>query len=58
MNVVDDIGVLQPSIFITVPRLLTRVYSAIKGAVEKSSFVSRRLFNFAYERKLKLLKNG
>jgi len=58
MNVVDDIGVLQPSIFITVPRLLTRVYTAIKGAVEKSSFVSRRLFNFAYERKLKLLKNG
>ncbi|ORX78993.1 acetyl-CoA synthetase-like protein [Anaeromyces robustus] len=58
MNIVDDIAVLQPSIFITVPRLLTRVYAAIKSAVEKSSNISQTLFNFAYQRKLKLLKSG
>jgi len=58
MKIVDDIAVLQPSIFITVPRLLTRVYAAIKSAVEKGSFISRHMFDFAYQRKLKLLKNG
>jgi long-chain acyl-CoA synthetase len=58
MKIVDDIAVLQPSIFITVPRLLTRVYAAIKSAIEKSSTISRNMFEFAYQRKLKLLKSG
>jgi len=58
MKIVDDIGILQPSVFVTVPRLLTRVYAAIKSAIEKSSPISRRLFDLAYSRKLKLLKSG
>ncbi|ORX57910.1 acetyl-CoA synthetase-like protein [Piromyces finnis] len=58
MKIVDDIAILQPSIFITVPRLLTRVYAAIKSAVEKGSSLSRNLFDFAYNKKLNLLKSG
>ena len=50
-----DINELRPTIFPSVPRLLSRLYDKIKAGVELSSPVKKMIFNFSYSRKLALL---
>lgn len=43
----DDLKELKPTIFITVPRILNRVYSKIIETVQRKGGVSEWLFNRA-----------
>lgn len=53
----DDIQTLKPTYFPTVPRLLNRIYNKITTRVQEST-VKSLLFNFAFSRKMALLKRG
>jgi long-chain acyl-CoA synthetase len=57
-KIVDDLQVLQPTLFITVPRLLNRVHDRITQGVAASPAVKRLLFGHAYEAKKQRLFTG
>ncbi|CAJ0580921.1 unnamed protein product, partial [Mesorhabditis spiculigera] len=54
----QDLQALRPTVFPVVPRLLNRFYDAIQGQLRKAGPVQRAVFNFAYARKLAMLKKG
>ncbi|VDM23836.1 unnamed protein product, partial [Toxocara canis] len=54
----DDLKDLQPTIFPVVPRLLNRFYDLIQAKLKKANPIARAVYNFAYNRKLALLKRG
>ncbi|KAJ3395697.1 Long-chain-fatty-acid--CoA ligase 1 [Lobulomyces angularis] len=58
LKLFDDIEQLKPTIFPSVPRLLSRLYDKIVLSVSNSSFIKKQIFNFAFQQKLKLLRNG
>ena len=45
----EDLKNIRPSILISVPRIYERVYAAIQEKLEKSSTLSRFIFNYAVE---------
>ncbi|XP_041485276.1 long-chain-fatty-acid--CoA ligase 1-like [Lytechinus variegatus] len=51
-TLVNDMQVLKPDIFPSVPRLANKLYDKIMGGVNSSSFIKRSLFNLAYRLKL------
>ncbi|KAI3382006.1 hypothetical protein SNEBB_002217 [Seison nebaliae] len=53
----EDMKVMHPTIFPTVPRLLNRMYDKIIDTAS-SSKVKKSLFKFAFSRKLKLVRKG
>lgn len=55
---IEDIKELKPTIFVTVPRLLNRVYSTITENIEKSSSVKKRVFRWAFKHKEKRVLKG
>lgn len=55
LKLFDDIAVLQPTIFPSVPRLLTRLYDKIVTQVNSSGGFKKWLFWYAFEQKRKLL---
>ncbi|VDD94385.1 unnamed protein product, partial [Enterobius vermicularis] len=57
-GLMNDAAALKPTIFPVVPRLLNRLYDTIQANVQKSGWFKRAIFNFAYNRKLALLKKG
>ncbi|KAJ3099528.1 Long chain acyl-CoA synthetase 7 peroxisomal [Phlyctochytrium planicorne] len=55
----EDIGLLRPTIFVSVPRLLNRVHAAILAkTVDSGNAITATLFKRAMDGKLKALKNG
>ncbi|KAI8894314.1 hypothetical protein BC833DRAFT_605375 [Globomyces pollinis-pini] len=54
----DDIVKFEPTLFPAVPRLLNKLYDGVRAKIAASSLVVRTLFDFAYARKLSLLKSG
>ncbi len=52
LKIMDDLQELRPTVFVTVPRLLNRVYDKIMAGVEASSPLKKYLFNMAYRAKL------
>eukprot|EP00842_Homolaphlyctis_polyrhiza_P003866 jgi/Hompol1/4480/HPOL_003675-RA len=54
----DDILVFKPTVFPTVPRLLSRLYDRIHSTVEKSGFIAKFVFNLAFDSKKRLLERG
>ncbi|KAL2912007.1 medium-chain fatty acid-CoA ligase faa2 [Polyrhizophydium stewartii] len=54
----DDIAVLKPTIFPTVPRLLNRLYDRVTSTVNKAGFIGKALFQTAYASKKKMLERG
>ncbi|KAJ3129561.1 Long-chain-fatty-acid--CoA ligase 6 [Nowakowskiella sp. JEL0407] len=54
----DDIQLLAPTIFCTVPRLLERVVETIKSTVASGSSIKKLIFDTALSEKLKLLRKG
>ncbi|KAI8854147.1 long-chain-fatty-acid--CoA ligase 6 [Chytridium lagenaria] len=50
--------VLAPTLFPTVPRLLSRLYDKVTQGVESSGFIKKWLFDFAYRSKLAELRAG
>lgn len=47
-TLVQDMQVLKPDVFPSVPRLANRLYDKIMGGVNSASFIKRSLFNLAY----------
>ncbi|KAG4084576.1 acetyl-CoA synthetase-like protein [Neocallimastix lanati (nom. inval.)] len=57
-NVMSDIMALKPTCFVTVPRLLNRIYSVVNKTIASRSFIVRFLFNLACKSKMKRLAKG
>ena len=57
-RLLDDVAVLRPTYFASVPRLWNRIYDKVEATVAASSPFSRFMFNLAYSQKLKLLRKG
>ncbi|KAK7391042.1 hypothetical protein VNO78_19347 [Psophocarpus tetragonolobus] len=58
MKLMDDIAVLRPTVFCSVPRLYNRIYAGIINAVKTSGGLKERLFNAAYNAKRQALLHG
>ncbi|KAD0994762.1 hypothetical protein R6Q59_031986 [Mikania micrantha] len=58
LKLMDDLAVLRPTIFCSVPRLYNRIYAGIVNAVNTSGVLKQRLFNAAYNSKKQALMNG
>jgi long-chain acyl-CoA synthetase len=56
LKLVDDIAVLRPTVFCSVPRLLNRIYDKVMGTVKEKGFIAQALFDFAYKSKIYNLK--
>lgn len=54
----DDIAVLQPTVFCSVPRLWNRLYDKVMTAVNSGGGIKKALFETAYESKVEGLKDG
>ncbi|KAG7389581.1 Long chain acyl-CoA synthetase 7 peroxisomal [Phytophthora boehmeriae] len=54
----DDIAVLRPTVFVTVPRLVNRVYDKITQGVEAAGGVKKALFDHAIASKLARVEEG
>ncbi|KAL3648944.1 Long chain acyl-CoA synthetase 6, peroxisomal [Castilleja foliolosa] len=58
MKLLEDMAVLKPTIFGSVPRLYNRIYAGIINAVKTSGVVREKLFNTAYNSKKLSILNG
>ncbi|XP_027107684.1 long chain acyl-CoA synthetase 6, peroxisomal-like [Coffea arabica] len=58
LKLMDDLAVLRPTIFCSVPRLYNRIYAGITNAVKNSGALKERLFNAAYHSKKQAIMNG
>lgn len=58
LKLIDDLAVLRPTIFSSVPRLYNRIYAGIINAVKTSGGLKERLFNAAYNAKRQALLHG
>jgi long-chain acyl-CoA synthetase len=54
----EDIAVLRPTVFPSVPRLLSRLHDKIVAGVDAQGGIKKKLFNYALEQKRKLLRQG
>ena len=57
-KIVDDLRALRPTVFCSVPRLLNRVYDAIKANIKKQGRVVDYLFNWGLTDKLYWLEHN
>ncbi|TMW67701.1 hypothetical protein Poli38472_011321 [Pythium oligandrum] len=58
LKLMDDMAILKPTCFITVPRLLNRIYDRINQKISTAGGVSQFLFNHAYSSKQASLADG
>src|SRR5205085_8894906 len=58
LKLLDDINELKPTLFISVPRLLNRVYDKVIAGVKSKGGVAQFLFNTAFSAKKKNLSRG
>ena len=57
-KIVDDLKALRPTVFCSVPRLLNRMYDAIKASIKKQGRVVEALFNWGLRNKMYWLQHG
>ncbi|GER44710.1 long-chain-fatty-acid CoA ligase [Striga asiatica] len=57
-KLLEDMAVLKPTIFFSVPRLYNKIHAGIMSAVKTSGALRERLFNVAYRAKKQLILNG
>lgn len=57
-KLVDDIGALGPTMFIGVPRIFDRIYSAVTGQIDRAGCLKKMLFQWGFNRKLHFIKEG
>eukprot|EP01130_Rhizamoeba_saxonica_P000819 TRINITY_DN10727_c0_g1_i1.p1 TRINITY_DN10727_c0_g1~~TRINITY_DN10727_c0_g1_i1.p1 ORF type:complete len:652 (-),score=177.93 TRINITY_DN10727_c0_g1_i1:24-1979(-) len=58
LHLFDDIALLRPTIFPSVPRLFNRLHDKVLQAVGEGSGIKQKIFHEAYERKKNGLKEG
>lgn len=57
-TLLDDVKSLSPTIFVTVPRLMNRIFSVVKDTVEGSSPIKQKIFNWAFKNKEREIESG
>ncbi|KAI1294066.1 Long chain acyl-CoA synthetase 7 peroxisomal [Mortierella claussenii] len=58
LKLLDDVAVLQPTIFASVPRLFNRIYDKVLAGVKAKGGIAAFLFNRAYQAKKANLRRG
>ncbi|KAL1198038.1 Long chain acyl-CoA synthetase 7, peroxisomal [Cardamine amara subsp. amara] len=58
LKLIDDLLVLRPTVFCSVPRLYNRIYDGVTSAVQSSGVMKRRLFQVAFNSKKQAIING
>ncbi|WCJ43146.1 long-chain acyl-CoA synthetase 7 [Euphorbia peplus] len=58
LKLMDDLAVLKPTIFCSVPRLYNRIYDGIVNAVKTSGVLKEKLFRTAYSSKKQAIISG
>ncbi|KAI8813108.1 hypothetical protein BJ742DRAFT_672969 [Cladochytrium replicatum] len=54
----EDLAELKPTLFASVPRLMTRIYDGLMATIGAASPITRAIFWFGVEQKRKLLRKG
>ena len=55
LKILEDVAELRPTVFVSVPRLLSKVYDKVMAGVKEKNAVKQFLFNWAYSAKRDLL---
>lgn len=58
LKVADDAQILKPTVFLSVPRMYSKIYDGIKKNVDEQSEFKKKLFARAMESKLKKLEKS
>lgn len=58
LKLMDDLEVLRPTVFASVPRLYNRIYDRILGTVRATGGIREYLFNTAYSAKKSAMEKG
>ncbi|KAF9295728.1 Long chain acyl-CoA synthetase 7 peroxisomal [Linnemannia elongata] len=58
LKLLDDVAILQPTIFVSVPRLFNRIYDKVLAGVKAKGGIAAYLFNRAYAAKRDNLRRG
>lgn len=58
LKLLDDVAILQPTIFVSVPRLFNRIYDKVLAGVKAKGGIAAFLFNRAFQSKKSNLKRG
>ncbi|KAG0374601.1 hypothetical protein BGX24_010187 [Mortierella sp. AD032] len=58
LKLLDDVAILQPTIFVSVPRLFNRIYDKVLAGVKAKGGLAAYLFNRAYATKKDNLRRG
>ncbi|KAG0013537.1 Long chain acyl-CoA synthetase 7 peroxisomal [Podila clonocystis] len=58
LKLLDDVAILQPTIFASVPRLFNRIYDKVLAGVKAKGGIAAFLFNRAYAAKKANLRKG
>jgi len=58
LKLLDDVAILQPTIFVSVPRLFNRIYDKVLAGVKAKGGIAAFLFNRAYATKKANLRRG
>lgn len=58
LKLLEDMAVLRPTIFCSVPRLYNKLYAGIMNSVKTSSAVRQKIFNAAYNAKKQAILSG
>ncbi|KAH0468276.1 hypothetical protein IEQ34_003309 [Dendrobium chrysotoxum] len=54
----EDIQELKPTLFCGVPRVYDRIYTGINQKIQSGGILAKKIFEYAYQHKLKYLKDG
>merc|ERR1719461_813958 len=57
-GLVEDVELLQPTVFPGVPRVWQKLYDKVLSGVEQGSWISRVMFQQAYASKASAIENG
>eukprot|EP01006_Ploeotia_vitrea_P020339 TRINITY_DN52610_c0_g1_i1.p1 TRINITY_DN52610_c0_g1~~TRINITY_DN52610_c0_g1_i1.p1 ORF type:complete len:698 (-),score=118.39 TRINITY_DN52610_c0_g1_i1:1219-3291(-) len=58
LKLIEDVQAAKPHVFITVPRLLVRLYDKMMAGINATEGIKRQIFDMAYASKQKRLKQG
>lgn len=58
LQLMNDLGTLKPTIFVSVPRLFNRIFDKVMKGVETKGVLAQVLFRYAYYSKLAYLNHG
>jgi long-chain acyl-CoA synthetase len=58
LKLTEDMAILQPTVFASVPRLYNRIFDKIMGNVKATGGIKAALFNYAYKGKKHWLSKG